>query len=337
MMTDPTVSIVIPTYNRCARLGEVLEALARQTVSRSDFEVVVVSDGSTDRTDDYLRDVDVPYSMVVLRQANAGPASARNAGATRARGRVLLFVDDDVVARPQLVEEHIRAHEKHGDLAVVIGPMLTPPDCRLPAVVRWEQAMLYKQYEAMRRGVYSPTYRQFYTGNASLHRSLFLVVGGFDERLRRAEDVELAYRLGQHGACFVFNERAEAYHYAQRSFDAWLRNAYEYASVDVLMAREAKPANRLAILRGEFYGRNALIRRMSRACAGREWVQPLLKEPLRVIANGAELFHLEELTMSALSALYNVVYYCGLAAELGGRSKFLQFLERATPEGMQDV
>jgi GT2 family glycosyltransferase len=326
-MSDPVVSIVIPTYNRCARLRDVLEALAHQTVSLSDFETVVVSDGSTDRTDEYLSEVRLPFRLVVVRQTNAGPAAARNAGATRAAGDLLLFVDDDVVARPQLVDEHLRAHEKHGDAGVVIGPMLTPPDRRLSAVVRWEQAMLYKQYEAMRRGDYPATYRQFYTGNASLHRSSFFAAGGFDERYRRAEDVELAYRLGQRGAFFVFNERAEAYHYAQRSYDAWLRNAYQYASTDVLMARESKPFDRLAILRGEFYGRNAFIRQLSRACAGRDWAYRVLKWPLRVIANATDLLQLDELTMSALSATYNVSYYCGLAAELGGRPDFLQFLE----------
>jgi hypothetical protein len=103
------------------------------------------------------------------------------------------------------------------------------------------------------------------------------------------------------------------------------------------MAREAKPSDRLAILRGEFYSRNAFIRRLSLACAGRDWAKPMLKWPLRVMANGTNLLHFEGLTMSALSAMYNVSYYCGLAAELGGRSEFLHFLEGTMMEDKKEI
>ena len=104
--------------------------------------------------------------------------------------------------------------------------------------VRWEQEMLMKQYRAMLRGDWAATARQFYTGNASLRRSHILAAGGFDEGFRRAEDVELAYRLANKGLDFVFNMQAVGMHFAERSFRAWLDMAYAYGRNDVIFARD---------------------------------------------------------------------------------------------------
>jgi glycosyltransferase involved in cell wall biosynthesis len=176
---------VIPTYNRVERLGRVLRALAGQTVEPLDIQVVVVSDGSTDGTDVVVSELKMPYQLEFVEQRNSGPAVARNAGVGRATGELVLFLDDDVVPSPELIEQHILAHAQSPEPLVVIGPMLTPPGYRASPFVRWEQAMLYKQYDAMLRGEYAPTYRQFFTGNASLRRQLIVEAGGFDRQYRR--------------------------------------------------------------------------------------------------------------------------------------------------------
>ncbi len=139
----PAISVVIPTFNRLARLQRVLEALSRQTLDERQFEVVVVSDGCTDGTDEYLAST-TPLSVVHGRQDNAGPGAARNHGVRLAGGRLILFLDDDVIATPTLVERHLQAH---GDSTstVVIGPMLNAPGFRYSPWVAWEQDMLYKQ------------------------------------------------------------------------------------------------------------------------------------------------------------------------------------------------
>ena len=72
------------------------------------------------------------------------------------------------------------------------------------AWIRWEEEMLEVQYQAMLSGEYPCTPRQFYTANASLSRDRFLEVGGFDGTFKRAEDVEMAYRMRDRGASFVF-------------------------------------------------------------------------------------------------------------------------------------
>ena len=81
--------------------------------------------------------------------------------------------------------------------------------------------MLAKQYKAMTRGDCEATARQFYTGNASVLRRHLLAVGGFDSAFRRAEDVEMAYRLDGSWSHFAFEPAAIGLHYAARSFDSW--------------------------------------------------------------------------------------------------------------------
>jgi GT2 family glycosyltransferase len=333
-----SISVIVPTYNRVDRLRRVLEALAYQTVSGTEFQVIVVSDGSTDGTEEFLERAATPFPLLVTSGANAGPAAARNTGIRLATGRVLLFVDDDVVPREDLVEQHLTTHEQAHAKAVVIGPMLTPSDHHPNAFVRWEQAMLYKQYHAMLDGDYEATYRQFFTGNASVGREFLVGTGGFDERFRRAEDVELAYRLHLNGARFIFNPDAIGYHYAERSFSSWIQNARAYGRNDVLFDRYYGRLNRLEIARSEFRGRHTGIRWLTRRCIGRPWLEAALHSAGRAIATAADRLALERVVRTTLSAIYNTEFYGGMADELGGRQAFSELLaDLRVPKSLTDA
>jgi GT2 family glycosyltransferase len=320
------VSVIVPTYNRLDRLRRVLDAFASQTTSPKEFEVIVVSDGSTDGTDGFLRSAATPFPLLATSRANGGPAAARNTGVRLATGHVLLFVDDDVVPQVDLVEQHLTTHQQAGAQVVVIGPMLTPADHHPNAFVRWEQAMLYKQYHAMMQGHYEPTHRQFYTGNASVGRDFLLATGGFDERFRRAEDVELAYRLHDQGARFIFNPKAIGYHYAERSFGSWIQNARAYGRNDVLFDRYYGRVNRLEGVKWEFTQRHSVIRWLTLRCIGRPWLEASLHLTGRVVAKTADGVGLEGVVRTGLSATYLAEYYSGMAEELGGRRAFRELI-----------
>jgi glycosyltransferase involved in cell wall biosynthesis len=321
----PLVSVVVPTYNRLPRLKCVLAALEDQTFPRDDYEIVIVSDGSTDGTDDYVRRAAERGALTFGTQANEGPAAARNHGVALARGDLVLFVDDDVVATPQLVAEHVASHDRAGRDAIVIGPMLTPPDFRMRPWVHWEQAMLYKQYEALTAGRFAPTFRQFYTGNASLPRARFTAAGGFDTRFRRAEDVELAYRLDRDGIAFVWNPYAVGLHYADRPFESWLRTAYDYGACEVVFCRDERQDPEFVRLRAEYRGRNPLIRGMVRVSVAAPVVARCLRAPLRGLAVVGDHFSASaSFGRLALSVLFNSWYYLGMASRLGGRESFVR-------------
>lgn len=318
-----TVSIILPTYNRLERLKQVLSGLERQACPLDNIEVIVVSDGSTDGTNEYLQTVTTALNLVPLIQPNSGPAAARNTGVARARSELVVFLDDDVVPTTRWLIEHLRTHETHPD-AVVLGPMLTPATFAMQPWVRWEQAMLMKQYVSMADGAWSPTARQFYTGNTLLPRRYLLEVGGFDEQFRRAEDVELAYRLAQRGVEFVFNPMAVGYHYAERSFASWLETPYAYGRNDIIFVRNKGEDWLLTCLQNEFRGRHLLVRGLAHACAD----QPLLcAGAVACLKQGAavtERFGLDRATQYAYSAIFNLRYYQGIAHEAGGWSNFLQ-------------
>jgi glycosyltransferase involved in cell wall biosynthesis len=329
----PAVSVVVPTYNRRERLARVLVGFAAQ---RDDalFEVVVVSDGSTDGTDEYLRSGQTPIPVTSVFQSNAGPAEARNQGIAAARGDLVLFVDDDVVPEPGLVLAHVRAHARNGGDIVVIGPMLTPPGFTMTPWVRWEQSMLEKQY-ALLAGLPTAHYRNFYTGNASIARARLDEVGGFDPKYRRAEDVELAYRLSQCGLGFVFDPAARALHFAERSFGSWLDNAYEYGRNDVRFVREGQHEI-LGEIVNNYRNRHMLQRAVVRFVVPRPRVAKIAAPVLHRCASIAELLHLRAFNRQALSGLYGLRYHLGVADEVGGANLFLRLL-RADPRAAREV
>jgi GT2 family glycosyltransferase len=251
-----------------------------------------------------------------LTQANQGPAAARNAGIQKAEGEFIVFIDDDVVPEPQLLEEHARSHYEAGRDVVVLGPLLTPAGFDMAPWVRWEQEMLMKQYRALLRGDWVATARQFYTGNASLRRNHILTAGGFDERFRRAEDVELAYRLVNNGLEFVFNIQAAGMHFADRSYRAWLDAAYTYGRNDVIFARDRNQKWLLPTIHREFLERHFLIRSLVRVCKGRSRLTRIASSVLKLAADGATLVRAGVIERKAYSGLFNLQYYNGFYNEL---------------------
>lgn len=320
-------SVVVPTYNRRERLERVVDALFAQ---RTDvpFEIVIVSDGSTDGTDTYLSTLQAParggVSLHHAHQENMGPAAARNRGFEIARGEIVLFVDDDVVASDRLLDTHLEAHRRLGDDVVVIGPMLDPIDHVMSPWVRWEQRMLYKQYAAMDAGEYAATARQFYTGNASLRREHLVSVGGFDASFRRAEDVELAYRLEDRGLRFIYDNRAIAYHYAERTFEAWKSAAYAYGRNDVVFARDHGRSWMMPFMAEKFSSHHPFIRKVTAACIRWRWLRRPVNGLMGAMVRLLGWAGVERLPSYALSVIYSVEYHRGLADELGSTDRFFR-------------
>lgn len=329
-LNDHTViSVVIPTYNRLERLRRVVQALADQ-VEPGPIEVVVVSDGSTDGTDEYLLNGQTPLPIIACVQHNAGPAAARNAGVTAATGDLILFLDDDVIPAPDLLARHRDAHARGGADLVVIGPMLDPVDADYSPWVAWEQHQLAKQYEAMRLGTWEPTFRQFFTGNASVPRQKLLEVGLFDVSLRRGEDVELAYRLDQAGLRFEFEPDAKGAHHAERSFRSWLDMANDYGRNDAKFSAAGQDWIPSAIA-DEFRGRNWLLRAVTMLSLHAPISSRLMCPLLTQLGTSARMP--SAVQRCALSALYGITYYGGLADGLGSRRALIQLLTTSRQPG----
>jgi GT2 family glycosyltransferase len=326
-MTDRTrISVVVPTYNRLDRLRRVLRALADQSLPAESIEVIVVSDGSSDGTERYFSEGDLPRQVIPVFQQNSGPAAARNNGVRHASAALVLFLDDDVIPSRTLVEEHLRAHADHPGV-VVIGPMLTPDDHPMSPWVSWEQRMLYKQYEAMDAGRYTAKARQFYTGNTSVSRELFEVHGGFDETFRRAEDIEFAYRLADDGIEFHYCAEARGYHYAERSFAAWCGIAGEYGRNDIVFARYPGRDHLGAFLVRAFGERALPLRILNYLTVSFPVMRRATVASMTIAGRLAELARIPIVTRAALSVIHSVLYFGGMADELGGATQFRRLMQ----------
>ena len=114
------LSVIIPTYNRRAVIEQTLPTVLDQTFPASEYEVIVVVDGSTDDTAAALRQISSPVRLVVIEQDNQGQAAARNAGIRLRQGTWCCCLDDDLFCERTLIAEHFVAHTDCDSL--VFGP-----------------------------------------------------------------------------------------------------------------------------------------------------------------------------------------------------------------------
>ena len=241
-MTTPAVSVVIPTYQRRESVQRAIEALAGQTLAPDAYEVVVSIDGSDDGTREMLEALRVGFPLRSLWHPNRGRAAARNAGVDAARGSLVLFLDDDMVATPGLLAAHLEAHtSSHGHPAMraVIGsaPIVTSPPSPLTLYLA---ARFQERLDTLARPGRVPRFNEAYTGNLSLARATLLEVGGFDESFQAYghEDYEFALRLIKAGGELRFSPAAVAYQHQSKDFPALARDATARGSTAVLFARK---------------------------------------------------------------------------------------------------
>lgn len=300
-----------------------LQALGEQTVSPELYEVVVVDDGSKDGTRAWLEGQEFPFELRALSQANAGPAVARNSGIRAARGELLVFLDDDVVPVPRFLAEHVRVHDAERGDVVVLGPLSSLPHYDQPWIT-WEQVQVEKQYAAMERGDWEPTYRQFWTGNASVGREHVLAAGLFDAECLRGEDVELGWRLAERGVGFRFNPRAQGFHHAERSLESFCRAHESYGRLEVELFGRRSREEALATLAGNLGRLHRAQRTLLLEALDRPWASAELERALRGILTSPLASRQPRLARPVCSLLANLLYWRASSAALG-------------PEGFREV
>ena len=228
------IGVVIPTYNRSEVLLSCLRHLELQTWT--DFEVVVVDDGSTDSTPRLLEKYQrqTPLHLCCIRQDNSGPARARNTAISVLQAPICLMIGDDILASPDLVSKHLQLHRKRPEIQVAGLGLTRWSDVgqRVTAFMRWlDESGVQFAYNDLLRGA-APDWRYFYTSNLSL-KTQFLRENPFDESFKKAavEDLELGYRLEQQGGLeIVFIPDALAHHLHPTSFRQACRRMFNVGS-----------------------------------------------------------------------------------------------------------
>lgn len=179
------ISIIIPARNEAARITQCLSALAGQTLSRDQYEVLVIDNGSQDET----ASIAARLGATVISMPHGRVGALRNHGVKSARGSVLAFIDADCVASPTWLEGALAALADGG---IAVGNVYD-----LPPSASWIERLWFGVVAAKRWQT-----RELWSGNMIVQRHAFELAGGFDESLVSSEDVVLSLALCPHGELF---------------------------------------------------------------------------------------------------------------------------------------
>jgi glycosyltransferase involved in cell wall biosynthesis len=233
--TPPTFSIVIPTYNRLALLKSALESLFRQEYDS--YEIIVVSDGSTDGTNQYLSSLASEGRLRYFNQQNQGPALARNLGISNARGAFIAFIDDDCIAPADWLKKYAERFAQCGASGIG-GSSVTGNTSSLFAVVNDLIVNFFKEHINTRADVPTP----FLTSNNAAYKKASLEkVGGFHKDFKRgAEERDLNFRLTQSGEKLLYDASISIGHYNDADFIAFLKHQFEQGRGSYLLYANAR-------------------------------------------------------------------------------------------------
>ncbi len=208
MVGSTSVSVIIPVYNRPVELDELLESLTRQSVS--DFEVIVVDDGSDEKSDLICDKYSDKLSVKYFYKENTGPGPSRNYGAQKAKGDLMIFFDSDCI-----IPDHYMAmlKDEKTDFDAFGGP-----DRDHPSFTGIQKAISYSMTSFFTTGGIrggKKTLEKFHprSFNMGITRNVFEKTGGYSD-MRFGEDIDLSIRIVKEGfrsvlipGCFVYHKR----------------------------------------------------------------------------------------------------------------------------------
>jgi len=207
LSTQPLATVIVPMHQDESTIGRCLSSLEGQTL-RDSIEIIVVDDGSRDSGPA----IAATFPVRLIRQDNAGPAAARNAGADIARASLLVFLDADCDVGPEWIKNLIRYFE---DPSVVSAfcPLQASTQGIVPRIV---QAELDDRYARLKG---RETDNDFMAAAAcAVRASIFSHIGGFNSLFKANEDVELAFQLRATGGRVAVAWNAPARHAHQTSW-----------------------------------------------------------------------------------------------------------------------
>jgi len=337
--------VIIPTYERKNTLARTLPTLFAQDFPADDYEVIVVVDGSTDGTLEFLRGLRPACSFRVLTQPNAGPASARNTGLRAAEGELILFLDDDILCRHDLLKEHVVAHQDDGRARVVFGPVLVASESRVGLATDWTREHTH-EYLARLSQSGQPSWPRdaMVDANSSIPRSAVLAAGGFDESFFLSrETAELGLRLSRMGVRFQYCPSAMTWQiFSKNTRDLVKKDALHYGRNEVRLCRlypEYRRFSPLAALgresRTKGLARQALVRAsfVTESVLGATcWLVERGSALSLMRRIGLRLLKMRQGTTSYRGAMREVGSWEDLRAEYGRRLPVLLYHRVGPPE-----
>ena len=223
----PKISVVTPTFNRCDELKHLVYSINNQTLESKYFELIICDDGSTDSTEQTIKDLikSSNFKLKYIYQKNSGPGNARNNGVNNAEGELIVFTDSDCEAEKNWLKNIYYSYlrEKFDAFG---GPDLAK-DNFLPI----QRAINYSMSSFFTtggiRGHNKNMLTTFYprTHNMGIKKDLFLKLGGFSA-LRFGEDIELSNRVHKEGAKVKLLNDVIVYHRRRTNYAKFFKQVY---------------------------------------------------------------------------------------------------------------
>ncbi len=215
MNIPPHVSVIIPVHNGAKHIGRCLDAVFASSYTA--LEVIVVDDCSTDDTVVVARQKGVSVYQVTMK---SGPAAARNYGAGRARGEILLFIDVDVEVRRETISSVVEDFRQNPEIATVFGS--------------YDDAPAEKNFLSQYRNLFHHFHHQqsstkafsFWAGCGAIKKDVFKELEGFNQErynMSSIEDIELGYRLCERGYQILLDKRLQVKHLKRWEFIQMVR------------------------------------------------------------------------------------------------------------------
>src|SRR3972149_5873233 len=220
MNRQPFISVIIPVYNGSKYLNQCLDAL--MTSSYRQIEIIVVDDASTDDSVDICRKKGID---VLQMPHQSGPAAARNYGAHKARGEILLFVDSDVLVRQETITRVAADFMNNPDIAAIFGSYDDSPDA----------SDFFSQFRNLfHHFIHQNSHQEaktFWTGCGAIYRKIFFQLQGFDKGWFSIEDIELGHRIRKNGYRIMLDKELQVKYLKQWGLRSWLKTDIFYRAV----------------------------------------------------------------------------------------------------------
>lgn len=229
-------SIIIATYNRLDELQELFESFEKIDHPPSDYEVVIIDDGSSDGTEEFINSLHTPFGLQYHKQANQGPGAARNRGMNVAKGEYFIFIDSDVILPVNYlsaIDENLRENQ---------WDAFGGPDDAHPSFPPLLRAINYSMTSFIGTGGTrgkKTSVTRFYprSFNMGIHKKVHESIGGMSD-LRHGQDMDYSARIYKAGFAVGLIADAVVFHKRRTSFWRFFKQIFNWGVTRINLAKK---------------------------------------------------------------------------------------------------
>jgi len=222
------LSVCIPSYNPTVALTATIDSLVSQNYLIDQLVIIIDNNNYAKQVEEFKKKYSGVFNLSITMQANTGRAGARNNCVKIATGDIILFLDDDMITEGNLVKKHIDYHAKEGECVVSGSGFHDPSKAKtsfakyvLQSELSWQKNIPADNRVTMENFAFTAC-------NMSMPAGIFNRLGGFDSRLKDAEDFDFGVRALDKGVKIFYDKDIKAWHNDSMDLKQTIRRYNEY-------------------------------------------------------------------------------------------------------------